>query len=97
MGAREAAVIGHMWALLATSAAGPDPFPTSRQRDASETYLLPRQYRDLRADYLDDLAHLAWQEKNDLGGVEHTHTGRLCNQYAKQPRASSSRICRGRP
>lgn len=29
--------------------------------------------------------------------MSHAHTGRLCHQYARQPRAESDRICRGRP
>lgn len=54
----------------------------------------------LHVDPPDNLDDLLWDIEHrayESSGVQHMHEGRLKHQYARQPRASSHRICRGRP
>lgn len=77
--------------LLAATTAGP-----------SRGSLPPSAPIDILTDYvnlpvLDELRSRDIRSARDFCGLDHVHQGRLKHQYAKQPRASSHRICRGRP
>jgi hypothetical protein len=87
---------------LAVGAMGPDPWPRLQQivfltdKDRRVDFAATERFDFDPAALLGDIGD-PWTDPARDADVEHTHTGRLCNQFAKQPRASSSRICRGRP